>query len=91
MAVITKELAIKIKKKLKAQVLGETKAHQIVGVFHKGKLILEFGIRRSSNKEKGHDHISGLLFVSTHQARSLGQCPMSRKEWLEIIEDKGLV
>jgi hypothetical protein len=91
MAIITKELALKIAKKLNAQIRCTTKAHDIAEVIHQGRLIATFGIRRGSNKNLGHDHIPHQIFVGARDARLLGQCPLSREQWLQIITDKGMV
>ena len=91
MANITKELALKIVKKLDAQTVKSTKAHDLVVVSHQGKFITSFGIRRGSNKNLGHDHIPHQIFVSPRDAKLLGQCPLSREQWLKIIVEKGMV
>jgi len=90
MANITKELALKIAKKLNAQIKKTTKAHDIAEIFHQGKLVATFGIRRGSNKNLGHDHIPHQIFLGARDTRLLGQCPMSREQWLKIIIDKGM-
>jgi len=89
MVIITKELAGKIAKKLGAKVVKKTKAHDINAVYHAGKMVASFGIRRGSRKDLGHDHIPDLIFLRPRQARLLGQCPMLRKEWIKIIAEKG--
>lgn len=90
MPVITKELAERIAKKLEAQVVRRGKRpHDLAQVFHKGKIVAFFGIRRSSKKDKGHDHIPSDIYVSPRQAKLLGQCPLSREEWLVIMAEKG--
>ena len=72
--IITKELALKIAKKLKATVVEE-KAHAYAEIFHGEILIARFGIRRGSEKDKGHDHVQKDLHVNGHQARLLAACP----------------
>ncbi len=91
MAAITKELALKIAKKLKAKVIKTKRAHDIAQVFHNGKMVAHFGIRRDSKKDSGHDHVPESIFVRTREAKLLGQCPMSRDEWIRIITEKGKV
>ncbi len=51
--IITKELAQKIAKKLGAEVVTETSAHDIAYVYEGGRLIASFGIRRGQRKTKG--------------------------------------
>ena len=91
MAAITKELALKIAKKLKAEVVETKRSHDIAQVFHNGKMVAHFGIRRASKKDSGHDYIPESIFVRTREAKLLGQCPMSRDEWITIITKKGKV
>jgi len=88
MANITRELALVIAKKLKAQIVKTTKAHDIAAVYHKDKLIAHFGIRRGSRKDLGHDHIPQQIFLRAREARLLGQCPLSREGWVKILSEK---
>jgi hypothetical protein len=92
MRVITKEHALKIVKKLEAQVVSrDKKAHDIAMVFHSGRCIATFGIRRGSEKDLGHDHISRDLHLGPHKARLLAQCPLTRDKWVQIMKEKGLI
>ncbi len=88
MANITKELAIQIAKKLKVKMVSR-KAHDIAVVEHKGRMIAQFGIRRGSRKDMGHDHIPSQIYVSARDARLLGECPLSRSDWIKIVTEKG--
>jgi hypothetical protein len=90
MAQITKRLALAIVKKLGAN-LEAKRSHDYAKVYHNGKLIALFGIRRGSSVEQGHDHIPSALNISPHQARLLGQCPLSKQEWLDILSGKGFI
>jgi len=88
-AEINKELTLKIAKKLGAIIEDKPhRSHDIAKVFHKGKLICIFGIRRGSNKELGHDHIPGQIFSKTRDARLLGQCPRTREDWINELKEK---
>lgn len=91
MAVITKELAGKIARKLKAKLRKQSRRHDIFAVYHEGKMVAQFGIRRGSKKNLGHDHIPEQIFVGTRDARLLGQCPLKREDWVKIITEKGKV
>ena len=83
---ITKELAIKIADKLEAVSNSEPgDAHDIYTVYHASNLVVSFGIRRSSQKDKGHDHIPKELRVGPNFAKLLGQCPKSRDDYLRRI------
>ena len=88
--IITKELAEKIAKKLGAT-LVKSRAHTIAQVFHEGTLIVSFGIRHGSEKDQGHDHIPADIHIGPGKTKRLGQCPMSRDEWIECLREKGLI
>lgn len=91
MPVITKELALRIVKKLKAKIHPHpNRPHDLACVFEGDKLVATFGLRRGSNKNLGHDHIPDSIHVRPREARLLGQCPLSRDEWIAILSKKGL-
>lgn len=92
MANITKELAEKIAKKLEAKVNErKNRAHDLAQVFYKGKLVASFGLRRGSKKNLGHDHIPSQIFVRASEAKLLGQCPLSKEQWISILREKGKI
>jgi len=91
MRIITKELALKIAKKLEAKIEKTRGPHDIWVVRHNGKMIANFGIRRGSSKDLGHDHIPGAIYVGPHEAALLGHCPMSRQQWIERLTEKGYI
>jgi len=90
MAIITKELALKIAKKLEAKIEARGR-HDFALIMYEGKLVAEFGIRRGSRKDAGHDHVPEQIFLRPQQARFLGQCPLSREEWIGIATAKGYI
>lgn len=88
--IITKELALRIAKKLDARIeTRSNKPHDIACIYHAGNLVAHFGIRRGSDKSLGHDHVPKDIFVRMSQARLLGQCPMSKQEWLDEMQRQG--
>lgn len=90
--IITQELAHRIVKKLRAEIDERPgKAHALAQVWVEGRLVATFGLRRGSNKEQGHDHVPGALYVSPNEARQLGLCPMSRDQWIERLRDKEMI
>jgi len=92
MTVITKELAIIIKDKLGAVPLTtKTSAHDKYGVFHNGHLIAQFGIRRGSKKNLGHDHVQRELNVSTGFAKQIGICKQYLEDYLARLRTQGLL
>ena len=72
-------------------VRGKRHAHDVFGVLHHGMLIASFGLRRGSQKDKGHDHIPNDLHVSPGFAKALAQCTKSQEDWLQVMSQKGLV
>ena len=92
MARIDKSLAVGIARKLKARINSRSgKAHDLALVYHKDKLVASFGIRRGSKRSLGHDHVPGQIHVTPREARLLGQCPMSREEWIGKLREKGFI
>jgi hypothetical protein len=89
--IITKELALKIARKLGAAVSNTGGAHDLAAVYEDGVLIASFGIRRGSEKDKGHDHIPADIHVGPSFAKGLGQCPKSRQQWIEKLREKGIL
>lgn len=91
--IITKELAIEIARKLKAQLLTSKKgrAHDDYVVYFQGQLVARFGIRHGSEKDKGHDHISAAIHLGPHDAKLFGQCKKDYEFWVEKMREKGFI
>ena len=88
---LTKKHALAIAKKLNATIDKKGSGHDRAEIFHEGKLIAHFGIRRGSRKDQSHGHIPADLYVTQKDARDLALCPMTKKEWLELMEEKGFL
>jgi hypothetical protein len=78
-----------IAKKLQAS-LKNGRDHELARIYYDGKLVAQFGIRRSS-KDVGHDFIPGQIHVTRNQARLLADCPMSFEEWVSVMKGRGLI
>lgn len=65
------------------------KAHDIAYVYHEGRLIASFGIRRGSRKDLGHGHLPGDLHLRPHETLQLAHCTLSRQAWLEKLRERG--
>jgi hypothetical protein len=90
--IITKELAVKIAKKLNAtKIKSKNKAHDEYEVTEGGILIGIISIRRASDKDLGHDYIPRELHISPRQARNLGQCPWSRDAFIACMKEKEIL
>jgi hypothetical protein len=86
----TKGDALAIKDKLNAEV-EEGRKHTIVSFHYKGLRIVSYGIRRGSRKDQGHDFLPRQLHLSSHHARRLADCPMSLKEYIGVLQEKGVI
>ncbi len=88
---ITKEMARRIAKKLNAQIDKAGSAHDLASVFHDGLIIAQFGIRRGSRGNAGHDHIPSDIFVGPNFTRQLAQCTKSRDQWIQKLIEDGII
>jgi hypothetical protein len=88
--IITKELAEKIADKLDATYENDG-SHQIAYIHYKGLLVAEFGIRRCSEKDKGHDYVPGQIHMTPGKAKHFAQCHISKEQWVELMQEKGII
>lgn len=91
MALITKEHATQIARKLGAEIRSKRKAHDLAVVYEGGIRVAQFGIRRGSKKNLGHDHLPFGLHLTTRKTLELAQCTLSRDDWIANLRDKGLL
>ncbi len=83
---ITKELALKIASKLEAVDESDPgDEHDTYAVYHNNVLVVAFGVRRSSQKNKRHDHIPKELQVGPNFAKQLAQCTKSKEDYFRKI------
>lgn len=87
---LTRDDAEKIAAKLKGKKHPGSR-HEIVRLVYKGKLIGQFGIRRGSRKDQGHDFIPGGIHLSMRDTLSLAQCTFSYEDWIQRMKDKGVI
>lgn len=87
---ITKEHAEKIAAKLDASVEPGAN-HDLAKIYHKGKLVAQFGIRRSSKKDVPHRYVPGQIFATKKECLNLAECRLYRDGWIEILKQKGLI
>lgn len=90
---LTKEHALKIKRKLKAKITQAKKnrPHELAVIYLEDKLIASFGIRRGSNKHLPHDHIPASLHLQPNECLRLAQCSITREEWLRSLKARGII
>jgi hypothetical protein len=89
--IITKDLAKKILRKLKAMNVKPGKAHDLYAVEHGGRIIASTSLRRGSDRDLGHDHMPKDLHISPRNAKLLGQCPLSRDAYIALLREQGLI
>jgi hypothetical protein len=90
MAQITREHAENIAGKLEA-VIESGRQHDLAKIYQDGKKIAQYGIRRGSKKDTPHSYLPEQLHVTKAQCLDLARCPLSRAEWIEILEAKGVI
>lgn len=84
--IITKELAIKIRDKLGAIKMPErSSAHDVYGIYYNNQVVGLIGIRRGSEKDKGHDHIPRAINVSPGFAKQIGICNKYLDDYLHQV------
>lgn len=88
MAILNREAALAIARKMKAEIVTRKKAHDLALIFHRGRVVAKFGIRRG-RKDLGHDHIMADIFLSARDARFFASCEISREEWISRMIQKG--
>lgn len=88
---VTKENALQIIRKLRAEVTTKRAAHDLVEIYYKGVLVSEFGLRRGSRRDAGHGFIPSALHLSLRDTLDLAHCPLSYEGWVEKMKDKGLI
>ena len=79
---LTKDDAEKIAVKLKGDRHSGSK-HELVRLVYEGKLIAQFGIRRGSRKDQGHDFIPRGIHLNMRDTISLAQCTFSYEDWVQ--------
>jgi len=90
--IITKELALKIVKKLNAVPLrSRSKAHDLYEVQFNGVAVAVVSVRRGSKKDLGHDHIPRDLHLGPNDTKQLGRCPFSVEDYYRHLRGLGLL
>ena len=87
---LTKDDAEKIASKLKGNKHSGSK-HELIRLVYEGRLIAQFGIRRGSRKDQGHDFIPGRIHLNMRDTLSLAQCTFSYEDWIQRMKDKGVI
>lgn len=85
----TKKDALLIARKLEAEI-SAGRRHDIAVVEQEGIQIAQFGIRRGSKNNCGHDHLPCQIHLSPHETSEMVSCTISKEEWLNRMREKGL-
>ncbi len=91
MSLLTKEHARGLATKLGAEIRTKRKAHDLAIVYEDGIRIGQFGIRRGSQSNLGHDHLPNALHLSPRECLELVRCSLTREDWIAKLREKGLV
>ena len=87
---LTKDHAERIAAKLKARRHPGAK-HEIAVFEYEGRIIAQFGIRRGSRKDQGHDFIPGRIHLNRRDTLALAECTLSYDDWIQRMKDKGVI
>lgn len=87
---LTRDHADKIATKLQARKHSGAK-HEIAVLEYEGKVIAQFGIRRGSRKDQGHDFIPGRIHLNMRDTLSLAECTFSYEDWIQRMKEKGVI
>ncbi len=91
MSQLTRKDARTIATKLGAEIRTNRKAHDLAIIYEDGIRLGQFGIRRGSRSNLGHDHLPNSLHLSPRECLELVRCSMTRKDWIANLREKGLV
>lgn len=86
---ITRKMAGKIVKKLKAKLAGGGSHKQYEVYDDNDVLAATFTVRHGSADYLGHDHLMGELKVNAHRCKCLAWCTFSRNQYLQHLRDIG--
>jgi hypothetical protein len=87
---LTKDHAETIARKLKARMHAGSK-HEIAVIEYEGKVVAQFGIRRGSRKDQGHDFIPGRIHLNRRDTLSFAECSLTYDDWIQRMKDKGVI
>lgn len=87
---LNRDDANKIAVKLKARRHPGAK-HEIAVIEYDGKMISQFGIRRGSRTDQGHDFIPARIHLGMRDTQSLAECTFSYEDWIQRMKDKGVI
>ncbi len=90
LSILNKKAALKIAKKLGAEIDTSPRAHDLAIVYHRGIEVTSFGVRRGRN-DLGHDHVMRSIYLSPREARKLADCSMSKDEWIAKMREKAVI
>lgn len=88
--ILNKSHAEAIARKLGAS-YKEGREHTIAVLHVNGLYIAQFGIRRGSKKDQGHDYIAKQIYYPTAKCLKLAQCTLNRPDWIKALQERGLI
>ncbi len=90
-----KTILNKVHAEIIAEKLGATyeegRDHTIAKLYVDNIRIGQFGIRRGSKKDQGHDYIPQQIFFPTGQCLKLAQCTLNRPDWIKALQAQNIV
>ncbi len=84
--------ALIIAEKLKAKKQSKKgRPHDLMQVYYKEKMIVQFGISRTSHRGKGHGHIPGNIYWSPHKCKECAKCNLGYDDWVKDMKERGVI
>jgi hypothetical protein len=90
MSKLNKTHAETIAKKLEA-IYSEGREHTLAIFYVNNIRIGQYGIRRGSKKDQGHDYIPKQIFFPAGQCLKLAQCSLNRPDWIKALQEQGII
>ena len=88
---LTKDDAQAIATKFHAHIVTKNSTHDIAKIFYRGRFVAQFGIRRGSNRNQGHDHIPHGIHWSPNKCKRCAQCHIGFADWVAEMIETGVI
>lgn len=90
MSKLNKAHAEAIARKLEA-IYKEGREHTLAILYVDNVRIGQFGIRRGSRKDQGHDYIPRQIFFPAGDCLRLAECTLNRPDWIKALTAQGML
>ena len=63
--------------------------HILIAISYRGRLIAEYGIKHSPDRNAGHNWIPEQLHLTQREGFDLAKCPLTVDRYIDILIEKG--